>query len=394
MTKGTIIYIGSFKLPDNDAASHRVLSNAKIFRELGYKTVFISANQSIDYHKSNKFTRCKIMDFETWFIPYPKTNTEWINYLYNISSFIEVFGHYKDVKIVICYNYPAYALKKIAAFCRKRKIKILSDCTEWYSIRNVNVIRSIIKGLDTFLRMRIIQKNIDGIIVISKYLEKYYKKYLKVIRLPPLVDLSEKKWEKIILQKIPDKKYFVYAGHPGRHKDKINIIIQAFAKINNMRNYIIYIIGIDKNQYLNMYKKDQNILDELNNNIVFLGRISHRESLDYIKSADFSIFFREKNRVTKAGFPTKFVESVSCGIPSITTNNSDLHEYVIHKKNGFLLKYTKENNIYNDIKYILSLSNSEICQYKQNCININTFDYRNYIKVTEKFIQAILNINE
>lgn len=40
MHKGTILYVGGFELPDKNAAAHRVLSNAKIFRELGYNVFF------------------------------------------------------------------------------------------------------------------------------------------------------------------------------------------------------------------------------------------------------------------------------------------------------------------------------------------------------------------
>ena len=40
MSKGSIIYIGGFELPDKNAAAHRVLNNAKIIRELGYEVFF------------------------------------------------------------------------------------------------------------------------------------------------------------------------------------------------------------------------------------------------------------------------------------------------------------------------------------------------------------------
>ena len=34
--KGTIIYYGGFSLPDKNAAANRVVSNGKIFKDLGY----------------------------------------------------------------------------------------------------------------------------------------------------------------------------------------------------------------------------------------------------------------------------------------------------------------------------------------------------------------------
>lgn len=40
--------------------------------------------------------------------------------------------------------------------------------------------------------MKVLNRLCDGIIVISSYLEKFYKK--NIIKIPPLVDLNNKKW--------------------------------------------------------------------------------------------------------------------------------------------------------------------------------------------------------
>ena len=37
---GTVIYVGNFEMPDKNAAAHRVLNNAKIFKELEYRVCF------------------------------------------------------------------------------------------------------------------------------------------------------------------------------------------------------------------------------------------------------------------------------------------------------------------------------------------------------------------
>ena len=41
MSLGTILYVGNFELPDKNAAAHRVVNNAKIFRELGYRVALL-----------------------------------------------------------------------------------------------------------------------------------------------------------------------------------------------------------------------------------------------------------------------------------------------------------------------------------------------------------------
>ena len=39
MKKETVLYIGGFQLPEKNAAALRVVANAKILRELGYRVV-------------------------------------------------------------------------------------------------------------------------------------------------------------------------------------------------------------------------------------------------------------------------------------------------------------------------------------------------------------------
>ena len=46
--RGTILYVGGFELPDKNAAAHRVLNNAKIFRELGFHVIFCGIDQNIE----------------------------------------------------------------------------------------------------------------------------------------------------------------------------------------------------------------------------------------------------------------------------------------------------------------------------------------------------------
>ena len=41
MTKGTIIYMGNYELPDKNAAAHRVMNNGKIFTALGYQAAYL-----------------------------------------------------------------------------------------------------------------------------------------------------------------------------------------------------------------------------------------------------------------------------------------------------------------------------------------------------------------
>jgi len=390
MSNGTIIYIGGFELPDKNAAAHRVLSNGKVFRELGYNLVFIDVDKSLSFESDILDTKKNVQDFDCWSLPYPKSNKQWVKFLTDIESIKLISSKYDEVKAIVAYNYPAIALYKLRSYCRKNNIRIIADCTEWYSTRGSSVAFKIIKGLDSFLRMRIIQKRLDGLIVISKFLESYYKDHINTIRIPPLVDLDEKKWESNNSKTRDTNLRMVYSGSPGKNKDKINYIIEALYELDKYSNYVFNIVGITKEQYINYYPEHKTKLSALEERIVFLGRISHFDSLNALKNSDFSIFIREKSRLTMAGFPTKFVESISCGIPVITTDTSDIGEYFSDEKNGFFLDANSLGKM-KEVFINLLDDDQAIAEVKDRKFNKKVFHYENYVDKVSIFVQSTLN---
>lgn len=371
MSKGTILYVGGFELPDKNAAAHRVLSNGKIFRELGYKVVFVDIDKNYSSNISAFDTHKMVDNFDCWSLSYPKTQSEWIKYLTNIESFKIILKEYSDVKFIIAYNFPSVALLKMKYHCNKNNIRLIADCTEWYSTEGMNLAFKIIKGTDSFLRMRVVQKRLDGIIVISKFLENYYSNF-KSLRVPPLVDIKESKWA--TLNKNEDNIIkFIYSGSPGKNKDRLDLVIDALYKLKNYYNYQLNIVGISKDNYLTEFPKHGLALEVLHQRVKFHGRVSHTESMEMLKKSDFSIFLRNKSRLTEAGFPTKFVESISAGVPVITTCNSDVEEFLDNNVNGYLI----DNNLGETLEKVLSLNKDKIVSLKKN-VKTDLFDYRNF----------------
>lgn len=387
--KGTVLYIGGFELPDKNAAAHRVLSNAKLFREFGFKTVFLGVDRSIAESSKGTLEKKEFQGFEYWTQSYPQTFREWLHYLISIRFFLNTLKHYQDVKLVICYNYQAPAFYKLFRFCRKNGIKIIADCTEWYGAQGETLIKKLFKGIDSFFRMRIIQKNLDGIIVISSYLQNYYKSYYKakgsIALLPPLVDLSEKKWNSPQhSSKTEEQITLFYAGSPGKEKDKINKIIHSVAALKSEHSVFFRCIGITLEQYLRLYPEDVQLLKDLSDRIIFIKHLTHVECISHLSSSDFSIFFRDDNLVTRAGFPTKLVESISCGIPVITNDTSDIKKYIQSGKNGFILG----SNVKEDLSLIFSEPKNNLNSMKAT-VDRSLFDFKRYAKEFETFLETI-----
>lgn len=350
-------------LPDKNAAAHRVIGNAKALRELGYNVVFIDCDKNSDelFYKNNK-----CYGFDRWSMKYDNV---WR--LTSIKALKSVYAKYSNVKYIIVYNYPSIALAKMLKFAKRHDLKVIADVTEWYGNLGSNFVIKLLRGMDSYYRMNILQKKVDGVIAISSYIYDYYSKYVKTVIVPPVVDIHDIKWDKIN-SKEDDRLRLVYAGTPGKHKDKINHVIRTLDEVVTSE-YVMDVFGITVQKYLGYYPEDKGLLSKLKDKVIFHGTMPHTEVLDYIKEADFSIFYREKTRVTMAGFPTKFVESISCGTPVITTRTSDLESYIKDGFNGFFI-----DNIEDDLRNIFSLNYNDLKSMKKN-VDICTFDYNKYI---------------
>lgn len=374
----SILYIGGFELPDKNAAAHRVLSNAKIFRKLGYNVIFIGVDKSGEKFVDIQSTKTSIQGFESYRVPYPRGNKSWILYLTDIRLYVNIIKQYEKIYMIVLYNFQAIAMKKLLSYCRKHSIMCCADVTEWRSSKGENIIYRCLKGTDTWYRMKILHKRLDGLIVISRYLKKYYKNTKNVILIPTLVDTKEEKWNNPFI-KSKDNLILVYAGSPGR-KDKLDVLVNSIIAIN--RPCCLEIIGITKEQFVKSNPKMKRVIDE-NNRVIFHGRVSHLKALNFVKRANYSCFFRENNRVSNAGFPTKLAEAISCGTPVITNNTSDIGDYISNDKNGYLLS---GYNI-DEITKVLNNANIEMI------VDKNLFDYNKYIESMRTFLKHLLCTN-
>lgn len=353
----TILYIGGFQLPDQNAAALRVMANAKALRECGYKVVFVNALIEAN-DQSPKWISYD--DFECYEYKRESQN----QYLLECKKIISLIDKCK-ANIVVAYNYPSIALNKLRKYCQKHGIKCIADATEWY-VPTGNLFFRLIKGFDTEFRMRYVHSRMDGVIAISDYLYQYYKNKVKTVKIPPLVDLNEDKWKILSVKRNKELK-FIYAGSPSAQKEKLDLIVEVIEKLDVSICVHLDIVGITEEQFYEMYGYKY-----VGDRVTFWGRIPNTQVIKMTKEADWTIVLRENNKVVEAGFPTKVVESISCGTPIIVNKFSNIEEYITFEE-GILL-----NNISDFDKVLVE----KIQQYKIKGMKTDIFHYSKYV---EKF---------
>ena len=369
--KGTILYVGGFELPDKNAAAHRVLNNSKIFGELGFNVVFCGVNREIT--SDENYTEL-ISGFDSMPMPYPASAKQLIKQMLDSKHYMKMFSLYKDIRLVVCYNLHSIPLAKLLRFCKKRGIKLVADCTEWYENKpSLNPIK-LIKCIDTFFCMRVFQKKCDGMIAISSYLADYYKKSVKhIIVVPPLVDLDDKKY--IFDGEKPKNAIttLVYSGSPSASKESLGEVVKCLNNITDL-DFRLKIVGIDCEQFCSMY----NTLPD-REKIEFMGRVPHKTALQTVRESDYAIIIRPKTRATMAGFPTKFAEAISVGTAVIANATSDLADYLKDGNNGYLVD---EYNLEQALRNILKAR-------EKKKVTKELFYYKKYLSLFKKYFGNI-----
>ena len=382
MIDNHIVYIGGFDLPDNNAAALRVLGNSKIFRKLGYKVSLIGLSRSILNPVSFKYE-----DFDCCNLPYPNSAMQWYKYLTSIRQYLPFLDQNKP-KMVIAYNHPAVALQKLLDYCKKNGIKIISDCTEWYEPKG-NPIFKLVKGWDVRKRMYDVHSQFDGIIAISRYLYEFYsKRNLKTLQIPPLVDLQEDKWKQTIGTDEDNTIRIVYSSALSRgNKDNIDLVIDALEVVcSRIRTnvFTLDVMGIIQDDFMRMFPQHKTVPSFVN----FHNHIPHQELIKNQYKADFSIFIRKNKLVNEAGFPTKFVESISSKTMVLTNPSSNLGDYMEEGINSFSLNIDTFEDLVESLSHPLRLSKQEIRERRKKMDN-TIFDYRNYMSAVENFLSSL-----
>lgn len=362
---GTVLYYGVLEMPDKNAAANRVSANGKIFSCLGYDTVYLGVSSDITDRNAvvqlseNVYAEALITSVKDWFV---RTLA--------MKNLISVAEKYPDLRLVIAYNVPYFKFLQIKAHFEKKGVAVAYDCTEWSTYSKGTSLKQAIKRADEKLIENRLGDTADNLIVISRMMEQKYAGKANIVNLPPMVDTSDPIWRKKAAEN--DGIFeFCFAGSVGGSKESPDVIVKAFASLEN-KNTRLRIVGLTSDDYLAFYPGDRELVASLGDRIVFTGRVPHEESVGYILGCGCYIFIRVSDKRNNAGFPTKFVEATTCGVPLITTNVSDIADYIRTRDDVILLESGDAASVADAMRKITGVKNNA-------CLN-DAFDYRNYVE--------------
>lgn len=388
-----ILYIGCFRLPNYDAAAPRVLNNARAMQLCGHQVSFISWGGK--YRESDLCDDGKYrIDGMEYVItgeldPQGSLFSKMIQMLHRGEKTIALLNEMNEKPdLIIMYNADYGWTKRMLQFCELHKIKLANDLTEWYDKNEIHFWDII----PYHINMTRLQRKVPNKICISTYFKTYYKESNNLL-LPPLCDHTEPKWNATVEDEriAPfDGITLIYAGNPAK-KDCVHTVINVVNKMALEGKSIRFIIlGTTRDSYLQRYSS---VLEskELHKNILFLGRVSQDLIPAYYKKADFMVLLREPTRKSMAGFPTKFAESMSAGVPVIANATSDLDQYIVNDHTGFVVGDESAESLEKTLSHVLTISRSQIEQMKiETSSNNEGFHYAHRKDEMKRFLETLI----
>ncbi|MDU1032956.1 glycosyltransferase [Clostridium sp.] len=397
----TIAYIGDFQCSTMSAEVQLVLGNAAIFKELGYKVVFIGNEFEDKEFNSIMDTHKTFLGYDLFNVPFYRGSKD-IKKLNFIEKEIEFVLKKYNCRFVICYGTPTFSglLFMLKRWCRKSKIPFIINCVDLPNVSHGSFLQRKIKRVDRILR-HWIYKNSDGIIAVSSKIAEYLldNKYKPSIIVPPVKNLEA--YRKPILEERNFIK-LVYGGNPfpsdGRkvsvdgYKDRLDIAIYYVDKLVDLGYKIRFdIYGLTLEQYINVVPEQYALLQKNIEHIKFHGRVAKNICEQAFSDSDYMILLRKKNLMTDAGFPTKFVESISVGTPVLITDVGDIHCYLKENINGFFVDIEDEAKGIEQMSKAIELPLEKINIMKKQCYDSKLFDYKKYVLNMQKFLEEIYN---
>lgn len=352
-----IAYVAAFDFENAQAANNRFLSLYNLLDE-NFQVTKVVTTYPLNKEYDNKT--------EKWKIRYVKNKSiQNLFIIFRLAYYIIKNAKRFDTFIV----YGGYAFYMLPFIVLKPffRYKVVYDSVEIYltkgflkTIFSPNTWNHLI-GYNFLIRF------FDGAICISSYIQNKHKKQgLKTVIVPPIfLNENSESQKKERLENISNNKYkILFYGFPGK-KDSLNNLVKVFLLDQTLaKNFEVTIIGLNKEQYKEYC--NENGIFEFPENFVIKGKLGLDEVYKELVVTDFTFLQRPYTITTKAGFPSKLVESLFFKVPSILNLTSDMDMYEIDKCSVVCTNDTVES-LNKALTLVKNMKTEEIDILKNNC---------------------------
>jgi glycosyltransferase involved in cell wall biosynthesis len=338
-----IVFYGPSPFPDGYATSKRRLAYIRYLVDCT-KTdckVIVTRHNSFDLFKNPVTISEEHLYYRDLSPDYKKSPAI---YIFSLLKCIRKSFQKNQRNILILTTFITKSSLLILPYAKMLGYKIVFDKTEHILVRKTDTGRLkyfIIRIIDYLLVVFS-----DGIIVISSFLQNYYKNIKKnILLLPNSVSVKEIK---------PDSPgsgtiRILFSG-TFDEKNGPHLLLNAVNKLN-ICNYDVelFITGL-KDQ--NFYAKQYEIFQD-KNFIHFMGFVDDGKLNQLISDSDILTMTRIDSTEARFGFPYKLSEALAYGKPILCTDVGDVKLYVEHLHDVFLIKPNDAESVFEGLKELI-----------------------------------------
>ena len=282
-----------------------------------------------------------------------------------------------DIAMIVICGLDPKSIKRVRKYCFLNNIKLFIDIVELASPQEKKL-GCLSPSL--IMNHKIVKKSVTKgctAIVISHYFEEFYKnKGIETVYIPNL-------YSKVtFVSPTSNKITFGFVGYP-RKKDALDFILKALIELYKQAvdSFEFKVVGISEDELFHKWKEFEKDKDIIKKFTKFYGYTKDRDEIRNIyNSLDYSIIMRNPDLlVTKSGFPTKFVESLSYGRPVIANDTSDIFCYLTDGYNGYTVKSFSSESLLETLLRVISEKDNKKDIYRNAYESaIKYFDINNF----------------
>lgn len=329
-----ILYTGAFRFPDGDAAAYRVHSIGKLLRSQGHSVSFAGWENATASDAAYEYDGFKCYPQGEFRARDLNPLSRFLGFLLRGYRTLKWLHRQPQFDAVIAYNPPALFALALLVFGKVLGFKVALDSTEWYEGSHLPGGRYGPAAIENWVRMNVSYPRFRNVIAISSFLKRKFDGR-NVVRIPPLKDFGDDVRSEEDLAAVIK---LVYAGDAGQ-KDKLLPFIGALPGLARClsRKIELHLAGPSADKLAPMLDA-AGVSEEARKMIVSHGRISRAAVFELYTMCHFSVLLREDARYAWAGFPTKAMESWSCGCPIITNAVGDLRDLACSFDNAIIVQ--------------------------------------------------------
>lgn len=259
---------------------------------------------------------------------------------------------------IVLYGPHLGYLTRFRRLCTELRIPLILDIVEWHQPADLPGGFFGPYTMANEFSMRYATRCADGVIVLSRRLERHYRSSgLPVINVPPMFEVFDEPSDKA--SDSDGRLHLCYAGTPGK-KEALGLILKCLqqAHVEGL-DFVLHAVGMTAGDLAAVPgARRLSIVDPALDRIRFYGRVVNQHAREIVSRSDFTLLLRPLRKANQFGFPSKLAESMSVGTPIIANDFSDLGFYLKDNTNSIFIPYLQQSAVLAAIRRASIMSSS------------------------------------